>query len=570
MTEAENLIKEICDSYQIFYAIERSTDDYLYVADLKTNTFVITENMVKDFALPGRITKNLSEIWGNRIHKEDRNAFFNSMEALVLGKSKTHDLEYRMMTANGEWCWVHCRGLLQSPKESENLIFIGVITALRNKGKVDYITGLFTRAECTRTLDYLFEKESDRGNGSLILLGLDNFTRINVLNNHTFGDSVLRNFAQDIQMLLPPEASIYHFDGDEFAIIVENCELEELDKIYARIYTYVNRHHMVDGLQYFCTASAGAARMMEDADNSFDLIKNAAYAMEYSKNNGKNQLTHFSNDLRHNKVKTLKLINLLQESALNHFKGFYLTYQPQVDVDTMNVIGAEALVRFTEPELGTIFPGEFIPLLETTGLILPVGRYIFEEAVKTCKEWIVYKPDFTMSINLSYLQLLDVNLNEFVVHILNKYQVNARHIVVELTESCIVQDMEHLKSEFSFLRSLGIEVAMDDFGTGYSSLGMLAQSPADIIKIDRIFTSKIDQNTFNHTFINMVVKLCHSVGLEVCIEGVEREEELNVMKEMGADTIQGYLISKPIEKELFYEKFIAKGVEGIVKYRNRT
>lgn len=563
MNDYEEMLNFHIDKNLVYDALVRSTDDYLYVGDLKKNIYLITDNAIRDFELPGRIIENLLPIWGSLIHEDDQTMYFGALEQLMAGETDEHNIEYRVRNRKGEWVWLHCRGVLRRNEEGVPILFAGIITELQNKGKIDYITGLFTRAECKKRLDYLFEKGGTAVSGGLILLGLDDFTKINTLNNHTFGDSVLRSFAQNVQLLLPINSRMYHFEGDEFAVLVTDCDQEAIDRIYSRIYTYVNRHHIVDGTRYFCTASAGVALLFKDADNSLDLIKYASYGMEYSKNNGKNQCTYFSRDLLHSRVQTLRLLNLLQDSAMNQCRGFYLVYQPQVEADTLAVAGAEALVRFGNEADGIYSPAEFIPILESSGLIVPVGKWIFEEAVKTCKEWMECYPDFVMSINFSYLQLLDSEFNSFVKYILEKYNMEPSHIVVELTESCIVLDMERLKTEFSFLRGLGIDIAMDDFGTGYSSLGLLTQSPADIIKIDRIFTDHIDQNDFNRKFINMVVHLCHSINLHVCIEGVERLEELQAMQQMGADMIQGDLISKPLKKDAFMEKYLINRLEEL-------
>ena len=204
-----------------------------------------------------------------------------------------------------------------------------------------------------------------------------------------------------------------------------------------------------------------------------------------------------------------------------------------------------------------VSPVEFIPLLEACGLIVPVGKWVLEEAVRTCKKWLRYQPDFIMNVNISYLQMLDESFIDFVRQILNQYDLPPAHIVLELTESCFVTDMEALKEAFKLLRNLNIQIAMDDFGTGYSSLGMLSQSPADIVKIDRLFITAIgdEENEFNRSFIGSVIQLCHRVGISVCVEGVERKNELDTVCSLEADCIQGYYISKPLLLEDFEKKF---------------
>ena len=201
---------------------------------------------------------------------------------------------------------------------------------------------------------------------------------------------------------------------------------------------------------------------------------------------------------------------------------------------------------------------EFIPLLESSGLILPVGKWVLDQAAMTCRDWSEVQDDFVMNINVSYLQMLDEEFIPTVEQTLCKYKVDPKHIVLELTESYFVTNMGALRETFRRLRDFNIKIAMDDFGTGYSSLGMLAQSPADIVKIDRLFITDIAEmkNAFNRNFIGSVIKLCHSVGIAVCVEGVERTEELDAVCDMEADCIQGFYISRPISEEIFRDKYL--------------
>ena len=224
-------------------------------------------------------------------------------------------------------------------------------------------------------------------------------------------------------------------------------------------------------------------------------------------------------------------------------KDFSLVYQPFVSSNGLELKGVEVLLRWTSETHGKIGPAEFIPLLESDNSIIPVGKWIMEQAFITCKEWLNFYPEFVMNINVSYLQIIDKDFIMFVKHLLSKYNLSPRHIVLELTESYFVTEMLILKDAFKSLRDIGIRFAMDDFGTGYSSLGLLSQSPADII---------------NRSFIEAVIKLCHSVGISVCVEGVEYIDELNTVCDMNVDSIQGYYISKPMTKEEFEKKYCQK------------
>ena len=222
-------------------------------------------------------------------------------------------------------------------------------------------------------------------------------------------------------------------------------------------------------------------------------------------------------------------------------------------------MGAEALVRWSCEKYGFVSPVEFIPLLEQSGLIIPVGKWIFEQATAQCKEWTGQNPDFTISINLSYLQVVDQEFIPFMEQTLKRLELSPANVVVELTESYLARSSGSVKEIFERIRTLGIRIAMDDFGTGYSSLEILKNSPADIVKIDKTFIKDIRSSSFDATFIRFIVALCHDVGIEVCLEGLETKEEYSIVSPMQLDYIQGYLFGKPVPKKQFYHTFLSNG-----------
>lgn len=550
--ESDNLFGDFeIDPYLFYDAIVKSTDDYIYVIDMKTDKALISENMWKDFELPGRIVEGLVEVWGKLILDRDKQRYYDSIQVMLEGKTDEHHVEYQIRNRKEEYVWVTCRGILKYDQQGEPLMFAGVVTNLGIKGKIDPITGLFTQSECSKIVTRYLEQEE--ACGGVLLLGLDDFSRINALHDHIFGNGVLRQFAQTVQRYLPETAQIFRFDGDEFAIVYMDADRQKVYELYQKLYAYSNCRQTIDNTSYFCTVSAGIAMMNEDADNYLDLIKYAASALEASKHKGKNTVTFFSPDLIQGKLKRMELGNLLRSSVMNGMKNFEVYYQPLVDAKDMKTKGAEALLRWKCDEFGSVGPNIFIPLLESSGLINQVGLWVFEEAVKMCGQWISLYSEFVMNVNISYLQMLDRDFVDNIADILKKHGLEPRHIVLELTESYFVTDMSALKEVFGQLRAIGIRIAMDDFGTGYSSLGLLSQSPADIVKIDRLFIRMIHENDFHLQFISSVIMLCHSVGISVTVEGVENEDEMNIVRSIEADCLQGFYFSKPVPAKQFEE-----------------
>lgn len=546
---------------QAFYdAIVCSTEDYIYIVDMESNVALVSENMWQEFELPGRLVPELVPVWGELVHEKDKKHYFDSIDDMLRGLTDRHNVEYQVRNRKNEYIWVVCRGLLKRDEAGNPTMFAGVVTPIGSKGKIDSTTGLFTQAECKKRIEGLLE----RGNtaGGILLLGIDDFKRINDLKNHIFGDSVLRQIAQDIQRMLPPKAEIFRYDGDEFAIAYPGAGADELQELYQAIHLYANREHELDGITYFCSISGGIAVIGRDASDYLDLVKCAASALDASKKKGKNLCTTFSPDLLQARLRKLELTNLLQRSVMGGMKDFSLVYQPFVSAGGLQLKGAEALLRWSCEPYGAVAPVEFVPLLESSGLIVPAGKWVLEQALATCKRWLPHCPDFVMNVNVSYLQFVDRDFLPLIEALLKKYELGAEHVVLELTESYFVTDMPALREDFRRLRELGVRIAMDDFGTGYSSLGLLSQSPADIVKVDRVFISAINdqKHMFNRSFIGAVIQLCHSVGIDVCVEGVEMDGELMAVRSLEADSIQGFYISRPIPPEQFEARFWGSGI----------
>ena len=376
-----------------------------------------------------------------------------------------------------------------------------MITRLENKGRIDHITGLLTQKSCIDHLAILLESGK---HGSMMLLGLDDFSHINTLQNHVFGDIVLRQFAQDIQSLLPYDAQIYRYDGDQFAIVYDEADEKKTDELYQKLHAYSNHPHQSDAGSYYCTVSAGVVMIPENGNDYLDLIKYAVSALEASKQKGKNTCTFFNDDLIKQKLHQIAINEELHHNVLHQMRNFYVVYQPLLHTKTMKIQGSEALMRWKSEKFGDISPIEFIPVLESSGLIIQAGKWILEQAIATCKEWSNLIKDFVMNVNVSYLQILE-----------------------------------------------------DDFvETIRSLLAKLTQAPADIVKIDRSFINAIHTNPFNLSFINAVISLCHSIDIEVTVEGVEEKNELDTVCTLQADTIQGFYVSKPISKAAFHKQYI--------------
>lgn len=544
------------DKEHLYEALVEGTDDYIFVGNMKTGTFRYPPAMVEEFGLPGEIVENAAVFWGKLIHPHDEKDFLESNQEVTDGRTEYHDIQYRARNVLGEWIWLRCRGKMIRDTEESPSLFAGMISNLGKRDQIDHMTGVMNRFKFEGDIKkYLVDQEHVQSLG-IMILDMDTFRNINDLYNRSFGDEVLRITAQRIAAMLPAEAEVYRLDGDEFGIVILNGSAEDCDAVYGKIQKKYRKQQEHLGKKYYCTLSAGSVSYPHNADTYLDLMKFATYSLETSKSAGKNRNTVFTRDILEGKERKLELTELLRESVERGFTGFSVYYQPQIDSQTRALYGAEALARWECPKFGAVSPFEFIPILEETGMIIPFGGWIFSKAVKQCKLWCSEKPDFHMSVNLSYLQLLEGDIVSFIYDTLKEFELSPVNITLELTETYLVKADKDILDMLCEMRDRGIKIAMDDFGVGYSSLYSLKNIPVDIVKIDKGFAKDIVKDLFSVTFVRSITELCHNVGKTVCLEGVETEPEYSVVRGTGLELIQGYFFGRPVPPEEFEQSFI--------------
>ena len=535
--------------------IDNSTEDYVFIWDVSSNLFKVSSSILCDFDLDETITNDINKYWFKIIYDEDKEVFLNGMNKINSGMSNINIFQCRFINRKNEIVWLSFSGSSLKDENGNFLIIFGHITDISKNTKIDFITGLLNRSKLEEDIISFLNNKFELIS-AVIVMGIDNFKSINEKYGYIFGDKVIRNIAQKINQLLPKNVSMYKIDGDKFAIFYKYANDDKVKDLFTRIKDYMNMTHEIDNKRYFCSVSCGVALYPNDAFSSMDLFQRANSAMEFAKISGKNRLEFFSEELYNKKIYLLTLQEQLRESIRNDFDGFELYYQPQVKASNHELKGAEALLRWNSPEFGQISPLEFIPFLEESGLIIKVGKWVVREALKMCKYWQSIIEDFKMSINVSYIQLKEDDFKTYLDECIKEFGIKKNSVILELTESCWAPDFKFLIKKFTDFEAYGINMAIDDFGTGYSSLNYLRNLPVDIVKIDRSFVRHLTEKSYNFTFIEYVVKLMHSIDIKVCIEGVETEEEFEIINKVNPDYIQGYLFGKPESTNVFYKKFI--------------
>ncbi len=543
------------DKNMFIDALSRSRDDYIYIHDFASGLTRIPKAMKEEFMLDDENSKNFVELWQNRIHEADKSHVMASYGCILAGSSDRHNVEYRILNRFDKWVWMRERGTLVRDGMGKPQIYIATVVNLGKKDNTDSITGLMNKYEFENYVNNCIASKKSFG---IMILNIDDFKNINSLYGRPFGDYVLRATGQFINRIIPASARVFRLDGDEFGIVFIDHMKSDIKQVFLNINNRLSVQQEYDEKKYYCTMCAGCCKF-SNSNNTYDkLVGNSHSALEFAKSKGKGRVVFFEPKLTEYKTKELTLTELLHESIDNGFRNFEVYCQPQVFSSTGRLKGGEALLRWKCDTFGNVPPMDFIPILEKTGMIIPVGKWVFEQSVKLCHEWIQFCPEFKMSINVSYIQLLDEKFLDFIIKTIRHAGLSPENIIVEFTESYFVTEREIVFNAFDRIREAGIQIAMDDFGTGYSSLVVLKEIPADIVKIDKAFVKNIRTSEFDRTFIRFVVELCHDVGIQVCLEGVERSDEYDIVSSMKIDFIQGYFFGKPHSAVEFYDKFIKR------------
>ncbi|MEG0265376.1 MAG: GGDEF and EAL domain-containing protein [Erysipelotrichaceae bacterium] len=552
---SQNHVKNF-SANQFFNLISKSTDDYVFMWDIENNIFKISETIFDDFDLSREVKYNVIGYWPTIMEPNDVGVWLRDMDTLLTGKLKNHNMEYRLIDKNGDIIWVSCRGQVNFDKDDNPKLMVGRISNIGKNNKFDNVTGIKSRQEFGSEMNHIF-KENDCKQGVFVFLDVDNFKSFNERYGHTFGDKILFAIVEKITSQLADNCQLYRLDGDEFAFFYPNTTREEILTVFNKIQLLLARNIKVDNKQLFCSISCGACFYPEDGDNFADLSRHADSAIEIAKFNGKNQITFFSQQVHSHKLKNIEYKEALHRCVNNGFDEFELYYQPQIDTVSKHVVGAEALLRWHSKDFGEVSPVEFIPLLEENNLIVEVGKWVYDQAIKQCVAWQKVQKDFLMSINVSYIQLKEPNLIEYLKSSIESNKLNPKTCILELTENCWIPDLNLINEGFKDLQNAGYDIAIDDFGTGYSSLNYLKKLPVNVIKIDRSFVQGITANSYEYTFLEYIIKLAHIINLKVCVEGVESWNEFNVVEASHPDYIQGFLFGKPVNQAEFEKSFLS-------------
>jgi len=538
----------------------RGANDGLWDWNLQTNELFLSDRWK---AMLGYAEQELSENpneWLERIHPIDRSRVQAEIAAHLAEQTPHFESEHRMLHQDGQYRWVLSRGLAVCNPGGNPVRMAGSLTDItaRKQGEMqllhaafhDSLTGLPNRAWLINTLRQTIQRAKYDPNYQFALLffDLDRFKLVNDSFGHMVGDELLIALAQRVQACIREHDILARLGGDEFTDLLNDVGgVNDAIEVSNRIKQVLSMPFNLSRYEMFATVSIGIVCSTADYTQPEELLRDADAALYHAKASGKARHAVFDQVMHTKAISLLRLETHLRRAMER--QEFELMYQPIVSLDSERITGFEALLRWNHPEHGYISPDSFIPVAEETGLIIPLSWWVLHSACIQMRSWqrtFATAVPLTISVNVSGLQFAQPKLVEYVREVVDSSGLAPHRLRLEITESIIVKNADATRSVLSDLRALGIEVYVDDFGTGYSSLSTLHCLQSDALKIDRSFISQLGSHRENVEIVQMIAMLAHQLGMDVIVEGIEKQSQLAVLQDMGCDYGQGFLFSQPM------------------------
>ncbi|MDL4839022.1 EAL domain-containing protein [Aquibacillus rhizosphaerae] len=493
-----------------------------------------------------------------KVHHYDWIAVENSYYNHV-NHGKSFEVECRLSQFNGNYTWCYITGQAIKDPHGEIVQMLGSIMDISKRKKSeqrinelayqDALTGLSNRVYFEEQLILMLKRADRKTNKvALLLFDLDRFKVINDNFGHQAGDRLLKSVAERVQTIASQDYLIARIGGDEFVIAIPDFDEVKEPYNFGEILVSTLSYPFIDGaIEYHVSSSIGLSVYPDDCSDAETMMLHADIAMYRAKTTGRNRLQVYCDEIISYHSEHLYMENQLRKALERN--EFSIYYQPILNLKSEEILGFEALLRWNSKDLGVVKPFDFIPVAEETGLITPIGEWVLYQACLFNKKWSDKGENHKVFVNISPRQLNHPNFLEKLKNILKETKINHDNLCLEITESAMLNDIVHHSKVFNEIIKLGVGIVMDDFGTGYSSLSLLKNFPIQMVKIDKTFIDDVETDIKDRSIVEAIVNMSHVMSLKVIAEGIETEEQMELLKECKVDFIQGFYFSKPLPSE---------------------
>ena len=538
----------LASSYSALESILQNAGYGVVVADLEKQQILYTNDTFR-------------EMFDNEIDKV-------AVEDLIFDKHFTlSELNGYSANGSGKWFDITLASIRWVDNRSVRLITFYDTTDIRNyqkkaekQAQEDALTGLSNRQACERDIALEYHVSTKLGREFAVLMfDLDDFSSVNEGYGYRLGDDLLEFIARSINDISAIKGHCYRVGGDEFVVLLDHEHVDNLDFVVKRIMNLFDNPWIIDDKEYYVTISMVAVKAPGNITEASAVLTRLSIALHGAKDKSKNNFQFCNEQTDLVLDEKIKLEQSLHRAVDAGCKEFIVTYQPIMEFvgGIPNCCGAEALVRWNSPELGLVTPEYFIEDAERLNLIAPIGEHVLFEAAKSCKHWNDFgHPEYKVNVNLSYIQLEHKDFVEKLADIIKKTAINPKNLTLEIAVSLALIEMDKLATTLADIRALGCRIALDDFGAGTSSLTHLKNLPIDTIKIDRKFVVDMAEDDFSQAFVKTVAELADSLDVDVCVEGVEENQQIDMLGDFSVNLAQGFFFDKPLSKKEFEKKYL--------------